>query len=500
MGDEAQQKAQATQQGNHQDVLTPRQDKLVSKLKQSEQEEKPKPALAKVMEFLNKDLTKDAGDIPPDDLDYVSDANAAILANSPKGGRVILFGSFLFFFTMLLWAGIAEVDEVTKGQGKVIPSSQVQIIQNLEGGILSEIHVREGEIVKKNQILLRIDDTRFSSSLRESRLQYLALKAKATRLEAEVSGAEIFTIPEEVRKEGPHLGNHEKELFESRRTELQTTINILQQQQAQRQQEMEELKSKENQLSRSLAIAKQELDFSRPLIDKGAISKVQVLRLERQVSELDGELNTTRLAIPRIESNIKEAQQKVSEANLKFKNQAHIEYNTARAELDRLTESNVSLADRVQRTAVRSPVRGTVKQLLINTVGGVIQPGAELLQIVPLEDTLLIEAKIRPQDIAFLRPDQAATIKFTAYDFAIYGGLSAKVEHISADTIADEKGDSYYHVRLRTDKNYLGTQNSPLPIIPGMVAEVDVLTGKKTILHYLLKPVLRAKERALRER
>ena len=452
--------------------------------------------------FLNRDIVKEVGgrDIPQEDLDYVSDANAAILSNTPRGGRVILIGSAFFFFTMLLWASVAEIDEVTKGQGKVIPSRQVQIVQNLEGGILSEILVHEGETVKKDQILLRIDDTRFSSSLRESRLQYLALMAKASRLKAESIGAESLTIPEDVQKEAAHLGNQEMDLFKSRLTELQTSINILEQQKKQRQQEVEELKSKEKQLARSLGLAQQELNFSRPLIEKGAISMVQILRLERQVSELEGDLDTTHLAIPRLESNINEAQQKISEARLRFQNQAHSEYNQARAELDQLTESNVALRDRVFRTAVRSPVRGTVKQLLINTVGGVIQPGAELIEIVPLEDTLLIETKIRPQDIAFLRPTQLATIKFTAYDFAIYGGLSAKVEHISADTIVDEKGDSYYQVRLRTDKNFLGTEQEPLPIIPGMVAEVDVLTGKKTILDFLLKPILRAKERALRER
>lgn len=503
MGDETQQPAR---QG-HQPVIRqgtpaplPQKDKPATNPKQSGDQAKAKTAFTKFMEFLNQDLVKDSNEIPVDDLDFVSDANAAILANSPKGGRIILFGGALFFIIILLWAGIAEIDEVTKGQGKVIPSSQVQVVQNLEGGILSEIQVREGETVKKGQILLRIDDTRFSSSLRESRLQYLALKAKASRLWAEFTGAEQFNLPPEVEKEATHLGKQEKDLFTSRRTELETTVNILQQQKQQRQQELEELKSKEKHLGRSLAITQQELDFSRPLIDKGAISKVQVLRLERQVSELQGELDTTHTALPRIEANIREAEQKINEASLRFRNQAHLDYNTARAELDRLTESNVALTDRVQRTSVRSPVRGTVKQLLINTVGGVIQPGAELIQIVPLEDTLLIEAKIRPQDIAFIRPDQAATIKFTAYDFAIYGGLNAKVEHISADTIADEKGDSYYHVRLRTDKNYLGTELNPLPIIPGMVAEVDVLTGKKTILDYLLKPVLRAKERALRER
>jgi adhesin transport system membrane fusion protein len=461
-----------------------------------------KSVLAKLIAFLNKDIISEVGgkDIPEEDLDYVSDANAAILSNTPRGGRLLLLACALFFVIMLSWASIAEIDEVTKGEGKVIPSSQVQIVQNLEGGILSEIMIREGETVRKNQVMLRIDDTRFSSSLRESRLQFLSLQARSARLLAEANDEDSFVIPADVVKEAPHIGEQERELFASRRSELFSGIGILKQQLAQRKQEVAELQAKEKQLARSLALAQKELDISRPLIEKGAISEIQILRLERQVADLQGELDTMQLAIPRIRYAKEEAEQKINESGLRFRNQSRSEYNTLRAELDQLGESNVALKDRVMRTAVRSPVRGTVKQLLINTVGGVIQPGAELVEIVPLEDTLLIEAKIRPQDIAFLRPGQNATIKFTAYDFAIYGGLTADVEHISADTIADEKGDSFYQVRLRTDRNYLGAASNPLPIIPGMIAEVDVLTGKKTILDYLLKPVLRAKERALSER
>ncbi|MBF0255795.1 MAG: HlyD family type I secretion periplasmic adaptor subunit, partial [Gammaproteobacteria bacterium] len=422
-----------------------------------------------------------AKDIPHEDLDYISDANAAILASTPKGGRIMLLATAAFFTIILIWAGVAEIDEVTKGEGKVIPSSQVQIVQNLEGGILSEIMIKEGELVAKNQIMLRIDDTRFSSSLRESRMQYLSLLARAARLQAEADHKDSFDTPAAVLTEAPHIGIQEHDLLKSKHSELQATLNILRQQVDQRSLEVGELEAKEKQLARSLALAEKELEISRPLIAKGAISEIQVLRLERQVADLQGELDTLQIAIPRARSAMSEAQQKVTESQLKFRNQARKEYNEIRAELDQLDASSVALEDRVQRTAVRSPVRGTVKQLLVNTVGGVIQPGAELVQIVPLEDTLLIETKIRPQDIAFLRPGQEATIKFTAYDFAIYGGLKAAVEHISADTIADEKGDSFYLVRLRTDRNYLGSEADPLPIIPGMVAEVDVLTGKKTI-------------------
>jgi len=434
------------------------------------------------------------------DVEFMNDTTAAVLMQTPRGGRLILWMVFLFLLFALLWANWAELDEVTKGVGKVIPSSQVQIIQNLEGGILSSLLVAEGDAVEKNQILLQIDDTRFSSSLRETQLQFWALKAKAARLQAESEGKE-FIAPTDYLEKHPELVNQELTLFKSRQKQLATNRGILSDQMDQMRQEIAELRAKQSQLGRSLSLLSKELRLSQPLVDAGAISEVEVLRLERQVNELRGELESTTLAIPRAKSRLEEAEKKVSEIVIRFRNEAHTELNEVLAELSQLQETSVALEDRVKRTAVRSPVKGTVKQMLVNTVGGVIQPGMELMAIVPLEDSLLIEAKVGPKDIAFLHPGQKAIVKLTAYDFAIYGALEGKVEHISADTIKEEREDeSYYLVRVRTEMNYLGTPESGLPIIPGMQAEVDILTGKKTVLEYLMKPILRAKGRALRER
>ncbi|HIP53580.1 MAG TPA: HlyD family type I secretion periplasmic adaptor subunit [Chromatiales bacterium] len=435
------------------------------------------------------------------DLDFVTDAALAVRERTPHGARLILWFTLLFVLVFLFWASRAKIDEVTKGQGKVIPSSQVQVVQNLEGGILAELLVAEGETVEQGQVLLRIDDTRFASSLRESRLRYLALLAKATRLKAETEGlAEMPEMPAEVREEAPEIGQREARLFSSRRRELQAAVGILQQQVAQRRQEIEEQKAKRTQLSERYKLAERELKLTRPLMEQGAVSEVEVLRLQRQVSELKGELAATRYAIQRARSRIDEAERKVREQRLSFRNKAREQLNEVLAELAQISESAVALEDRVRRTEVKSPVRGTVKRLMVNTLGGVIKPGAELVEIVPLEDTLLVEAHIRPRDIAFIGPHQPATVKLTAYDFAIYGGLEAEVEHISADTITNERGESYYLVRVRTKRNHLGDDASALPIIPGMLAEVDILTGKKTILDYLLKPVMRARYQALRER
>ena len=433
------------------------------------------------------------------DLEFMSDTSAASLEQIPQGARMLLWVVVAFLALALMWADRAELDEVTRGNGQVIPSRQIQVVQNLEGGIVSELLIKEGDIVKSGEALLKIDDVRFSSSYRESQLRYLALQAKVVRLKAEAEDT-LFQPPDELIKVKPEIVQRELELFQSRRQQQTATINILKQQVSQRAQELVELRAKQAQLQRSYNLMSRELDLSKPLVAEGALSEVELLRLERSVNELHGELENTGLAIPRVKSRRQEAARKVEEAKLAFLNEVRSELNDATGELSRLSESNLALEDRVQRTVVRSPLRGKVKRLMVNTVGGVIQPGMDLVEIVPLEDTLLVEVRIRPGDIGFLRPGQVAVVKFTAYDFAIYGGLKANLEYISADSLTDEKGDPYYLVKVRTDKNYLGPKEKPLSIIPGMLAGVDVLTGKKTVLEYLLKPVLRAKEYALRER
>jgi adhesin transport system membrane fusion protein len=445
--------------------------------------------------------TRDAflDEVIAEDIDFVTHSNAAILEQAPRGGRFIIWSVLLFLCFAITWSAWAELDEITRGEGKVISSRQLQVVQNLEGGILSELLVREGDVVEKDQVLLRMDDTRFSSNLREGRLHYLSLVAKVERLRAEANNSE-FNMSEEVKTEQSDLLIQEHALFKSRIRELNSNLEIASQQATQQQQELEELGAKVEQLNRSRKLLARELNMTRPLVAEGAISEVEVLRLERQLSELEGDLKGARISIPKAESKLSEAMSKKEEIEISFRNQARLELNEAVSELSQLTESIVALDDRVNRTAVVSPVRGTVKQLLVNTIGGVIQPGASLIEIVPLDDTLLVEARVRPADIAFLHPDQRAIVKFSAYDYAIYGGLDANVELISADTIANEKGESFYLVRVRTERSHLGTENNPLPIIPGMLGSVDIMTGKKTVLSYLMKPVLRARERALTER
>jgi len=434
-----------------------------------------------------------------DDVNYMSSTHAVLVQTTPSGARIIIWAMLLFIIVAIIWASFASLDEVTRGAGKVIPSGQVQVIQNLEGGIVSSVSIREGQVVAKGDVLLRIDNTRFLSSLRENTQNYLSLKAKNVRLKAEAEGLP-FNAPVADFSGQPGLLEQERMLYESRQKELEATREILKQQIAQRRQDIAGFDAKLEQNKRSYALLNKELVMTRPLVTQGVMSEVELLRLERQANEIKGDISSTEISVLREQAKLKEASQKLAEAEINFKNLARVELNETDGELRRLAETSLALEDRVKRTEVTSPVRGTVKQLFVNTIGGVVQPGMDLVEIVPLEDSLLVEAKIRPADIAFLRPGLKTIVKVTAYDFAIYGGLKAKVEQISADTITDEEGDSYYMVRVRTDESELVTPRASLPIIPGMLTEVDILTGKKTVLEYLLKPILRARERAMRER
>lgn len=433
------------------------------------------------------------------ETDLTSDIRTAIMIQSPRGGRYILWAVLILFVAAVIWAYFSEIDQVTRGSGKVIPSRQIQVVQNLEGGILAEIMVRVGEIVDKGQLLLKIDDTRFSAPFRESRYRYLVLLAKVARLKAETMGTDI-EVPQEVIDEHQEIAERERDLFRSRKQGFEAEISILEEQVTQRTQEIAELEAKLKQLQRSYELLKSELEMTRPLVSQGAVSKVEMLRLEREANRLLGEIESTRLMIPLVRSRLKEARQKVEDRKLKYYNEAKVELNEALAELEAISVASVALEDRLKRTHVRSPVRGTVNQILVNTVGGVIQPGMDLIEIVPLEDTLLVETRIKPSDIAFLHPGQKAMVMFSAYDFTVYGGLEGEVEHISADSITDERGESFYLVLVRTNKNHLGTEADPMPIIPGMVATVDIMTGKNTILSYVLKPALRTQKLALKER
>lgn len=390
------------------------------------------------------------------DAEFMSDIRAAALEDKGPLAGLSVWLLVLVVVVFFWWASEATLDEVTRGSGTVIPSSREQVIQSLEGGILAELYVDEGDDVAAGEALLRIDDTQSGASLREGQAKQQALKAAIIRYRAEAEGtAPVF--PDDLPAA---TVAREQQLYDSRLRALQQSLSARQ---------------------RSLTLADKELRLTEPLVKDGVVSEVEVLRLRREVNEL-------RADIADIRNNFRAA--------------ARSELAEKQAELDGITEINTARADQVRRAVVRAPMHGTVKNIRFNTVGGVISPGQRIMEIVPLEDRLLVEARIPPQDVAFLRPGLAATVKITAYDYSIYGGLKGKVEHISADTFSDERDpdNSYYKVRVRTDTSHLDGRDGPLPIIPGMTATVEVLTGEKTVLDYLLKPLLKARQNAMHER
>ncbi|MDF2182122.1 HlyD family type I secretion periplasmic adaptor subunit [Neptuniibacter sp. CAU 1671] len=434
-----------------------------------------------------------------DDLKYMSSVSEAMLEQSPRGAQWLIWICAAFILLAIVWASLAQLDEITRGDGDIIPSSQLQKVETLEGGAVSEILVREGDVVQKGQVLLRIDDVRFASSFKENQVRKYELIAKSIRLRAESYGGE-FGIPNGYPDEYKDMLEQEQQLFLSRAQEQRAAVAGLEQKITQRDQELKGTRAQEAQLARSTQLLQQEMNITRPLVDEGVVSEVEYLRLRRQLNDLQGELSRVRLDIPRIQSTLQETQQKRDEIELQFRNEARRELNEVNAEISRINEVLTGMTDRINRAEVRAPVTGTVKQLFVNTIDGVVQPGDELLNIIPWEDKLLVEARIKPKDIANIQPGQPARIKVSAYDFSIYGGVDAKVVFVSPSTILDEKDESYYLVRLETQNPYIGNDKARLPLIAGMTVSVDILTGKKSVMDYLLKPILKAKDKALTER
>lgn len=431
-----------------------------------------------------------------EDYAWHQDAHRAYIEQQPLRARAMLYSAAISFVILVIWSAIAQIDEVTRGPGQVIPSRNVQVIQSQDGGVVAEILVAEGDEVEIGQLLVRLDQTRSQSSLRENRFEYQALAVKAARLRAMVEKTAFEPAPE-WNDQVPLIVAQEEALYHSALAELLLEQEIAAQQLVQRTEELEEETAKEQQLSRSLELSGQEFELTKPMVKSGAVSQVEIIRLEKELNRLRGEHAQSVAKIKRLGSAIQEADRRLQTVELEFINTIRQEMANTITRMNALREAGAGLSDRVEQTAVRSPVRGTVKQLHHHTIGGVVLPGQDIIEIVPLDDSLLVEVQIKPKDIAFLVPGQEALVRFTAYDFAVYGGLEGVVEHIGADTVMDTEGNPYYMVRARTRESNLGQD---MPIIPGMTVEVDILTGKKSILAYLMKPVIRAKQLAMTER
>lgn len=418
----------------------------------------------------------------------------------PLGSHLLMVGIIAFFVAFIIWANFATLDEVTRGDGKVIPSSQVQVIQNLEGGIVDEFLVKEGDEVQANQIVMRLRNIDASSNLGANQSKYMGLRATIARLEAEAGGKASPEFPDDVMKAAPQNVSEQMDAFRANMQSLNSQLQVYQQQLAQREQEVRELDTRITDLRGVISLSRQERDMIAPLVERGSAPKIELIQLERGLKEKQSELNSLLGALPRSKAAVQEAQAKIDEVTDAARAQAQTELSANMMEMKSIEQTLGSLEDRKTRTEIRSPVNGTVKDIVVTTVGGVVKPGEPMMEIVPKDDQLLVEARVRPSDIAFLYPGQKAVVKITAYDYSIYGGLRGELVDISADTITNEKGESFYRVRLRTYENTLKRKGEVLPIIPGMVASVDIMTGKKSVMEYILKPFVKTLSNAMSER
>ncbi|CTQ54445.1 Hemolysin secretion protein D, chromosomal [Roseibium album] len=434
-------------------------------------------------------------------------ASAGDIDDNPEQATVtsrrLVFVLCGLLFSAVVWSYLTEVDEITRGEGKVIPASRTQSVQATEQGVVEEIAVKIGQTVQAGDLIIRLDDTATTSDLGEVRAKLRALKTKVARLSVESSGNPEVALecPESVFRDAPEICANESILLETRRRAFRSTRSVLEQRLLQRDKERNEAQANLERLQNSLAISQEELDLLAPMAERRLVAKTDIIRVQRELVDFQGQINALQESLPRIEGAIAEARFQLEELDLKFQQEALTEKTDALAELSVLEQSEKGESDRVERTDIRSPVDGIINALEIHTVGSFVIAGDQVAEVVPTSDELLVEARISPRDVAFVVPGQEALVKISAFDFAIYGGLEGEVVDVSPDSFVDERsGEPYFEVRVKTNKAYLERSGRQFNITPGMICTVDILTGQKTILQYLLKPVNRAREEAFTER
>lgn len=431
--------------------------------------------------------------------DFMSELEAAARLRPSRTALVLLFTIISLVVAFMIWASLAKVEEITRGQGKVVPSQDIQIVQSLEGGIVEEILVRQGELVKKGDVLLRISDVMYTSQERGTEAQFLSLTAKKARLSAEARGEE-YVVPGEIAQKVPQIAANETALYESRQSELQNSYEILDQRIEKAQADLAEVNAQISRLAQTRNSLGKELEITREMVRKRAVPQLEELRLSRELNDIKGQINAESQRRASLQAEVNAALKEREGQRAKFQSQALSELNEVETQIAQLQESLRSIGDKVDRTEIRSPVDGVVNNIAVNTVGGVVEPAMQLVEIVPTDDELKIVAQIAPEDVAFLRPDLPVKVKISAYDPQVYGALDGKLSRIGANSVRDNEGNVFFEIEVKTEKNYLGEEDNPLPITPGMVANVEVITGKRSILEYLIKPLLRARDRALTER
>ena len=434
-----------------------------------------------------------------EDVMFMDDLDAISFASPRQASLVFLntvCGLVALFF---IWAFFAHVDEITRGSGEVVPSRHSQIVQSLEGGILQDLLVKEGDLVKKDQVLMRLKNVAFASEEKGAEAKLYSLTLRKARLEAEAKGTD-FVIPDEMKTKSGNLAENERNLFLSRQEEYQNALNMIENKIEGVSAQIEETKSQIARDSQNISLIQKELAITSKMVAQKAAPQIEEIRLRRELNDANGSLRGAQDKKSGLESDLNAAKKQKEDQEDKFRSQALGELNEVETELSGLQESLKGMGDRVDRAEIRSPVEGVVNNIAIRTVGGVVEPAMKLAEIVPVGDELKVQARVLPSDIAFLKLGQKARVKLTAYDSSRYGYLDGEVSRVGASSVNGQKGDVFFEIEVRTHKSYLGSAEHPLPITSGMVAEVNIITGKKSILEYLMRPFLRLKDRAFTER
>jgi len=433
-----------------------------------------------------------------DDHEYINALSQAILQKSPFKLRIVLYIWAFVIAAFLLWANLAQIDELVRGNGEIVPSGENQVVQNLEGGIIEEILVHEAQKVTKGDVLVRIDNRKSSASYESSQLKSQELQAQIYRLKAEAIN-KPFKVDEEFKKKYPLLYKREKTLYTINKSHVASQVKILNEQTSQIKSELRESEGRVRDLKRSLYLIQQEIGINKPMVLKGIKSKIDFLKLQREENDIQERYHSAQETIPRLRASLAEIKGKKQEIKQAMMSDAQEQLNKLSAELSRINTRSGALKDQVQRTVVTSPVNGLIQKLFVHTVGGVIKPGENIVEIVPSDATLWVEVNVKPSDIAFIFPSQKAMVKITAYDFAVFGALKGEVVSISADTIKDAKENKFYKVKIKTEMNH-SSSNRKIVLMPGMTVNADIITGKKTIMDYILKPILKTKQYMFSER
>lgn len=431
--------------------------------------------------------------------DFMDELNAVAKMQPREGSRFLLFTIFFLMLFLGVWASVSEIEELARGEGQVVPSAEIQVVQSLEGGIVEDILVTEGERVEKGQVLLRLSDVFFASEERGTEARLLSLQAKKARLEAE-AGDKEFELPTEIEDKIPDVARNETALYQSRKAEYENQASILEDKINAIRSRISEAQSEASRYESSRASLQKELNVTKKMVAQRAVPEMEQFRLEREVTDASGRAREARERAKGLEAELSATERELKDQEDKFRSIVLKELNEVETQLSSLQENLKSIGDRVYRTEVRAPVTGIVDKISIKTIGGILEPAQQIVEIVPLGDDLKIIAKVSPNDIAFLKPGQDVNVKISAYDPQRYGSLKGTLQRISANSVTDNDGNIFFEVEVRTEKNHLGTTEKPLPITTGMLASIEIITGKRTIMEYLLKPILRAKSVALTER